>query len=70
MLESTWELGGFTAEAKAQTAEWLLRLWQKGRRDSAADKFLNELAHQGVYSDTNQVTRREDLKTPPELVDR
>ncbi len=69
-LETTWRLGNFTPEAKAQTAEWLLRLWQKGGTDNTARNFLNELGLQSVYSDTNQITRREDLKTPPELVDR
>ncbi len=69
-LELIWKLGGFTPEAKTLTAEWLLRLWQKGGTDNAADKFLFELGDRNDFTNTNLVTRPEDLKTPPELTAR
>ena len=70
MLESTWKYGGFTPEAKALTAGWLLRLWQNGGTDNAAENFLFELGDRNDFTDPDMVTRPDDLKAPPELIAR
>ena len=43
-VEMIWQLASFTPAARQKASQQVLRLWQTGQRDKAADAYLNALS--------------------------
>ncbi|NLF30040.1 MAG: hypothetical protein GX591_04035 [Planctomycetes bacterium] len=54
-LEIHWDMADFTQDARAETARQLLKVWRDGGSDSAADRYLDNLAGTVVW-DSGQPT--------------
>jgi len=63
-LETTWQIGKFTPAAKRLSAKRVLKLWQEGESDHAADTYLRALSDISFRSDAeNKITDEKDLPT-------
>jgi len=51
-LEIIWQLAEFKPEAKKTAARTVLRLWQTGQRDDAADGYIHALSTTAIDRDS------------------
>ncbi|MGC9453636.1 MAG: hypothetical protein ACP5HU_02120 [Phycisphaerae bacterium] len=68
-MESSWETGEFTPEARAKSARQLLRLWREGGSCRAADPHLQHLRDLAEQAERRRKPVRAD-DIPDDLVDK
>ena len=52
-LEMIWQLAAFTPAAKKRASREVLRLWQTGQHDDAADDFIDALSSLAIERDSS-----------------
>ena len=53
LLELVWQTAPFTPAARKRTSQDVLRLWQTGQRDGAADGYIDALSALAMDRDTS-----------------